>query len=141
MFCFFAETINYLNHVIRPGRLEIAKTTTKAIQELQDPTAQTEVRSFLDLCNVFRRFLPNFLQTAAPLNKKLQKGQPKSFPDLIAEGKQSVEDLKEVLMNPPMLALPRTTGHYTLHKYTCETQVVCMFLQQQPDGPVRPIDY
>lgn len=35
---FFAKNINYLDHVIRRRRLKIAKTTTKAILELQDPT-------------------------------------------------------------------------------------------------------
>lgn len=41
------ETINYLSHFIQPGGLEMAEATTSVVQELQYPTLQTEVHSFL----------------------------------------------------------------------------------------------
>lgn len=44
---FLAENMDNLGHVIRPKRLEISDATTKAIQELQDPTMQTEMWSSL----------------------------------------------------------------------------------------------
>lgn len=49
---FFTDTIDYLSHVIRPRRSEIASHTTDAIRGLQTPTSPTELRSFLGLCNV-----------------------------------------------------------------------------------------
>lgn len=51
---FLTATIDYLGHVIRPERLEIASHTTAAIKGLQPPTNDTELWCFLGLCNVFR---------------------------------------------------------------------------------------
>lgn len=73
---FLAEKIDRLGHFIRPGRLEVSDAITKSIQELQEPTMQKEVRSFLGFCNVFRRFVQNHSKISAPLNRKLRKNQP-----------------------------------------------------------------
>lgn len=135
------EKIDYLGHAIQPRKLEIAETTTKAIRELQDPKIQTEVRSFLELGNVFRRFVPKFSKLTAPLNKKLRKDPPKSLLELTIQEKQWVDDLNETLTNPPILALAWATSHYTLKTDAYDTQLGCVLLQQQPDRPEKPIDY
>lgn len=44
---FFTDTIDYLGHVIRPRRLEIASHKTDTIRGFQPPTLITELRSFL----------------------------------------------------------------------------------------------
>ena len=56
----FVEKIKYLGHVVRPGTL----------------TQLTQLRSFLGLCNVYRRFVPHYAKIAHPLNQLLKKGQP-----------------------------------------------------------------
>lgn len=105
----FAETINYHDCLIRPRRLDIAESKIDAIRQLQYPTTQTEIRSFLRLCNVFERFVPNILRVAAPLNNKLCKDQPKSFLPFTVEKRQAAEPSKDLLTNLPVLALPRVT--------------------------------
>lgn len=80
---FFVEKINYLRKVIRPGLLKLYETTTAAVLELRDPATQTELRSFLGLCNVFSQFFSNFSRVAAPLNKKLRKNSPRHFLPLL----------------------------------------------------------
>jgi Reverse transcriptase (RNA-dependent DNA polymerase) len=44
---FFAETVNFLGHVIRPGRLGVAENNTEALKVAPLPRTQTELRSFL----------------------------------------------------------------------------------------------
>jgi Reverse transcriptase (RNA-dependent DNA polymerase) len=65
---FFSETVDYLGHVMRPGRLGVAEKNTTALKTAPLPRTQTELRSFLGLCNVYRRFVPRFSAIAAPLN-------------------------------------------------------------------------
>jgi hypothetical protein len=43
---FFAETVNYLGHVIRYGRLGVAAKNTEALKAAPLPRTQTELRSF-----------------------------------------------------------------------------------------------
>lgn len=50
--------------------------------DLKDPTNITELRSFLEQCNVFRRFVPNFARLAASLNVNLRKDLLKKFGSL-----------------------------------------------------------
>ncbi len=55
---FFKESVDYLGHVIRSGRLELAEKNTRALREAKHPSMQTELLSFLGMCNVYRRFVP-----------------------------------------------------------------------------------
>lgn len=71
-----------MGRTLRPIKLVIAKATIKEIQELKDPTTETQVRFFLGFYNVFRRFVPNYLQIAALLHEKLRKQQLNTFSGL-----------------------------------------------------------
>jgi hypothetical protein len=46
---FFAKTVDYLGHVIRPGRLGVAEKKTTALKTAPLPRSQTYLRSFLGL--------------------------------------------------------------------------------------------
>ena len=46
---FFKETVDYLGHVIRPGKLSVAEKNKAALKYIKHPTTQTELRSFLGL--------------------------------------------------------------------------------------------
>lgn len=100
-----AENMNYCEHLNHPGHLEIYESITEVIQELQDRTTKTDVRSFPWLCNIFRRFVPNFSKIAVPLNKKPRKDQPKMFGFLNYVGKLALDELKWILTNQPVLTL------------------------------------
>jgi Reverse transcriptase (RNA-dependent DNA polymerase) len=51
-------SVDYLGHFIRPGRLGVAEKNTAALRDASFPRTQTELRSFLGLCKVYRRFVP-----------------------------------------------------------------------------------
>lgn len=76
---FLADRMDYPGHLIHPGRLEIAGQTTTGLKELKDPTSRTVLWSFLDLRNVFCRFVQNFSRVTAVLNIQLPKDDPTHF--------------------------------------------------------------
>lgn len=136
-----SETTNYLGHVIRPGIIEIAEATTVAIPYLQDLANQIKINSFLGLCNVFQRFMPNLSPLATPLYKKLCKDQTMSFRSLTDEERKAVKRLKDLLKSLMVLALHRLTLHYTIDSKSCDTQNVCVLLHEQPHRHARQIEY
>jgi transposase InsO family protein len=138
---FFSETVDYLGHVIRPGRLGVAEKNTDALRTAAPPRTQTELRSFLGLCNVYRRFVPKFSTIAAPLNSCLTKGKPAILGMLSTEALAAFETLREKLLNPPILALPRRSGHLWLDTDASNSQLGCCLLQEQPSGPPLPLGY
>ena len=106
----FTTSVRYLGHIIRPGQLCINEAMSKSLKEAQHPTSQTELRSFLGLCNVYRRFVKDFSRRAAPLNDLLRKGQPAKLGPLTSEQAAAFKDLVEAVTSPPVLALPRSDG-------------------------------
>lgn len=138
---FFQDTCDYLGHTITPGKLQVASKCQDAIRKAFPPRTVKELQSFLGLCNVYRRFVPNFARIAAPLTKKLRKGEPQNFGDLDKAESEAYERLRDSMISPPVLALPRAGYSYTLDTDACDYQVGCVLLQEQPDKTLRPVGY
>lgn len=138
---FFTGAVDYLGHVIRPGLLEVATKNTEALKGFQQPRTQTELRSFIGMCNVYRRFVPNFARVAAPLNALLKKGEPVELRDFGPEETGAFELLKEALASPPVLKLPRSDLEYSVDTDACDHQVGCALFQTYEDGTRHPIGF
>ena len=138
---FFAKSVEYLGHVIRSGRLEVATKNTEAVKCFKKPTTETELRSFLGLCNVYRRFVPNFARSAAPLYAFLRKGCTTELPPFNEEQSAAFELLKKALLSPPILRLPRAELPYSVDTDVCYHQVGYALLQTSPDGTRHPIGF
>jgi RNase H-like domain found in reverse transcriptase len=105
------------------------------------PRIQTELKSFLGLCNLYRRFVARFAAIAAPLTALLRKDTPFNLPTFTEEQKKAFDALREKLLSPPILALPRSEGHYFLDTDASATQLGCCLRQIQPDGSTLPLGY
>ncbi len=73
---FFKTSVDYLGLLIRPGKPEDANKNAETVAMRPHPDTVTQLRSFLGMCNEYRRFVPDFLRSAGSLNFLLQKGQP-----------------------------------------------------------------
>lgn len=67
---FFSSSIDYLGHVIAQGKLQDVQKITEAIASQQYLTTFSKLRSFLGLCNVYRRRVPKFASLTTPLRRR-----------------------------------------------------------------------
>lgn len=75
---FLTNIIDYLGYIIRPGRLKVGGYTVDAICQPRTPTKVIERRSFSGLCNIFRRFVPDFPRIASTSSKLFEKKRERS---------------------------------------------------------------
>jgi len=138
---FFRKAVEYLGHEIKQGRLGVMDAHTRALREARFPTTRTQVRRFVGMCNVFRRFVPNFARMTAPLTDLMGSTVPVMVPLATPLQQQAFDRLKEALTTPPVLEIPRHGWKYVLDVDACRTQVGAALLQEQDDGNLQPIAY
>lgn len=141
--CFFSQaSVDYLGHVVRPDKLEVAKRTTDAMPMAKTRKAHSELRSFLGLCNFYRRFVEEFSKIAAPLNEMLKMGTPSAFDCLREDQYKFFGTLKDKLLNPSIEALPNPGKPFLLDTDASDGQIGCAVLEE-PESPKdsRPIGY
>ena len=138
---FFKDEVKYLGHVIRPGRLGMLQKNVESIVKAMPPKTKTQMRSFLGMCNVYRRFIKGYAKIAHPLNRRTSKDSPETWDDLSEDEMTAFQTLKRALVTAPILALPREGYPYTLDTDASAYQIGCCLLQEQPDGHLLPVGY
>jgi len=140
-FRLFSNEVEYLGHVIRPGRISVNEKNLKAIRNAIYPKTRTQLRSFLGMFKVYRRVTADFAKVAKPLNKLVSSSLPKKLCPPTMEEQEAFDRLREQLRNPPILALPRREGKYIIDVDASYDQLGCALLQQQPAGEYHPVGY
>jgi hypothetical protein len=103
---FFRRSVDYLGHRILPHKLQVLAKYVESIAKAVEPTKKTQVRSFLGLCGIYHRFVPNYAAIAKPLTNLTKKGAAENF--VLTETEQKAfGTLKARLISAPTLSLPR----------------------------------
>ena len=90
----------------------------------------TEVRSFLGLAGYYRRFVKGFFVIASPLTKLLRKEVKFEW---TYNCQDSFEQLKEMLVEAPILMQPTPGKEYSLNSDASRIGMGCVLMQ---DGKV-----
>jgi RNase H-like domain found in reverse transcriptase len=75
------------------------------------------------------------------MNSLLCKGMPPQLGPISPEGVRTFNALRDRLLSPPILALPRAEGPMWLDTDASEGQIGCCLLKLQPDGKPLPLGY
>ena len=97
----FSNEVEYLGHVVRPGRISVNEKNLKAIRKAQFPKTQTQLRSFLGMCTVYRRFTDGFAKYAKPLNRLVSTTLPKRLAPPSQEEQVPRNALQSAYLGPP----------------------------------------
>jgi len=133
------QEVKYLRHVVRSGELLVKTRKIKIVAQALPPRIQTELKSFLGMCTVYRHFIKDYAHIAKPLTKLTSKKLPHVLSPLDAAQLAAFENLKKFLTSTSILALPRHEGLLILDINACAAQVGCTLLQQQPDKSILPV--
>ena len=90
---------------------------------------------------MYRRFIDHFAKIAALLTAMLRKGEPDVLPELDEDRITAFSRLKECLVSPPVLQLPRLGLQYSLDTDASDAQLGCTLLQTHEDGHRYPVGY
>jgi hypothetical protein len=70
---FGVNRVTYLGHIISKNGIEVDPDKVQAVRDFPVPKNTTEVGAFHCLCTFFRRFIPNFGETAKVLKDLCKK--------------------------------------------------------------------
>ncbi|CAG2246897.1 unnamed protein product [Mytilus edulis] len=102
--CDFAKSeILYLGHIISKEGIKVDSSKTNAVETFPIPNNQHDVRSFLGLCNYYRKFVKGYAKIASPLNRLLTKDTPFKW---TTDCQDAFKKLKEALTSTPVLNFP-----------------------------------
>lgn len=119
----------------------VASKTCNAVQAIQPPTSFTILRSFLGLCNVYRRLVSNFARIVTPLTNKPRHYNLHTFPDMNEAVITSFRHLKEALVKPPVRALLQSNLTYFLGTDECYKKFHAVLMQRYVDKYLQTPEY
>lgn len=137
---FLREEVCYLGHVVSSQGIKPDTAKTEKIREYPAPKDVNEVRQFLGLASYYRRFVAEFAKIASPLHFLLKKDVEFQWSP---ECSTAFQNLKEALVNAPVLAYPRfnSADPFMLETDASTRGLGAVLAQQQPDGKVHPIAF
>jgi len=124
----FSDEVEYLGHIVRPGQLHVHNETVDALKHATFPTTKTQLKSFLGMCNVYRRFFKDFAKRSKPLNALTRAEVPSELPKPSCAALAAFEVLRKALLEPPILALPKANGQMIVDVDACANQLGCPLL-------------
>lgn len=117
----------------------LKQTKTSIVDVDEFPKTPTQLRTFLVICNVYRRLVPNFARVAVPLNRLLRKGHPAELTPPDEDKSRAFKTLKIALVYLPMLLLPHQDHPYSIDSNSCKDQIGYALMQVDPVAMRHPI--
>jgi len=137
----FQEEVEYLGHIVGRGHIRVNEKNLVGLRHAGPSPTKKDLRSFLGMCNVYRRFVKDYAQVARPLTALTS---PKASDPLLPfsrDQREAFEELRMLLINTPILALPRSDAAYVVETDASNLEVGCVLTQEQPDKTFKPIGY
>ena len=100
---FAAKEVRYLGHVLSKDGVRVDPEKTSAVADFPVPKTVKQVRSFLGMCNYYRKFVKDYAKIAQPLNDLLKKDLKFVWTKAC---EQAFRSLKGALTSAPILAFP-----------------------------------
>lgn len=131
--------IEYLGHIIEDGKVRPGDAKIKAVSKFPVPTTTKQIQQFLGLTGFFRKFIRDYSRIAKPLSDLLRKDSQFVFG---LEQQKSFQNLKDCLINEPVLNIYRSNAETQLHTDASSSGFGAVLLQKNSeDSKFHPVYY
>lgn len=134
---FETEETDFLGVIVGKGRSQMDQIKTKAIDEWSTPKNLRELRSFVQFCNFYQHFIPNFATITKCFNTLTEKNQLWNWQ---AEHERSFQALKDAVQQDVTLKFPIENAQYCLEADASNLAVGAV-LHQIIEGKPRPLGF
>ena len=108
--CFWGrKETEYLGVIVGNGTLRTAPDKISAVRDWPLPETQKQIKSFVQFCSYYGKFIHHFSDCAAPLTDLCRKNLPGNVVHTDAT-KTAFETLKSRMISAPVLLIPKM-GH------------------------------
>jgi hypothetical protein len=133
--------MEYLGYTVSAGKISVSTKKVEAVVDWHVPTTHKEVRSFVQFCNFYARFIHHFSDLTAPLTDLLRKSQPPKV-TLTHACLEAFETLKLRFISALCLNLPEVSSDATLTVTTdASTMGVAAIMLQDQGGGLQQVSY
>ena len=127
---FFRTEVTFLGHKCTANGLLPDDSKITAVQNYTTPKSKDDVKRFVAFANYYRRFIPNFSNLAAPLNKLGSKKV-----EFVWDEKCEIafNELKQSLISPKLLQYPDFSKQFiiTVDASKISTETIYPFIMLQ----------
>jgi len=135
---FYKEKVSFLGMVVEHNKVSMDPAKLKGISDWPTPTSVKEIRSFLGLCNYYRRFIEDYANRARALNNRLRKDLPFEWPD---KCQLSFDDLKGCFAKEPVLMIPDPTRPFQIESDASLYATGAVLSQLDGNGDRHPCSF
>ena len=136
---FLAKETKFLGHIINSEGVKVDEAKIEAIKAFQRPKCLKQLRSFLGLCNYYRKFIKNYSKFARVLESMCGNNKDKLVWTQECEG--SFEELKKALSTTPVLIYPDYKKEFILDTDASFDTIGAVLSQIDDVGNERVIAY
>ena len=130
----FKKKIVYMGLEFQIQRDKVCYTLLKdkcdAIRNLESPKTLRQTRAFCRMVNFLSFFLPNLSRSLIPIYNLQKKAKKFKWTE---EAKKALNEIKKLLINPPVLKAPTPDGLFQLESDTLREGIGGTLLQKQRD--------
>ena len=138
--CYFGmREVKHLGHVVSAKGVAPDPAKVQSVLAMKPPTNVKQVQQFLGVVNWFRKFLPHYSTTAAPLYALTHKDTEWKWDE---KCDAAFAELKTALTQAPILVLPDPRQPFVLMTDASNYQIGAVVMQRLPgDTTLHPVLY
>jgi len=139
---FFMSTLEWIGFRIRDGQLACTDHLLSKVKRFPRPRTQRENMAFLGLCQFYMRFVPRYVERAAPLTELNQAALKHGFASYWKEPQENAyQDLIKTLTTTPVLALFDEDRPIRVETDASDVGMGAAVMQEDQQGNWHPVEF